>query len=195
MRIHFTDTPHRPDPFEIASAALAECRQAGTIAEHVGFKVLNLHRGGPGFAYALEIQLEASKRDRGRRAGNSGSYGAMQAEYDGYAATYDEWGFFLAAMYRMDQGMRVAPNFKQDTARYYDAEDFHYKTGRTYDATYPDYVERHGDIFPYISGRRQIGRRGAGRVGADSSRAHVMYATLDPRTADFLRDLHAGRTF
>ena len=193
MRIHFTDAPHRPNPFEIARAALDECRQAGTIAEHVGFKVLNLHRGGGGFVYALEIQFEASKRDRGRRTGNSGSYGAMQAEYDGYAATYDEWGFFLAALYRMDEGARCAPNFKHGTALYYDAADFHEKTGRTYDPAYPDYVERHDDDYGYRTGRALIGRRGAGRVHYDSSATR--WAKEDERTAEYLRDLHAGKVF
>lgn len=189
MRIHFTDAADN-DPRDIARGALTEGHENGTIAKHVGFKTLTVHRGGPGFAYALEIQLDAGYRDRGRRAGNSGSYGAMQAEYDGYAANYDEWGFFLAAMYRKDSGIRVMPNFKRDTAAYYDAEDFHFKTGRTYDATYPDYVERYGDEFPYKGSRNQIGRRGAGRLEAST-----YYAKGDYRTADYLRALHAGETF
>lgn len=191
MRIHFTK--NHENPAAIAYAALNECQAAGTVAEHVGFKTLTVHRGGPGFAYALEIQLEASERDRGRRAGNSGSYGAMNAAYDGYAATYDEWGFFLAALYRMDEGARCAPNFKRNYAAYYDAADFHEKTGRTYDPAYPDYVERYGDDYGYRSGKNLKGRRGAGRVHYDSSATR--WAKLDERTADFLRDLHAGRTF
>ena len=191
MRIHFTE--NHENPAAIARAALKECQTAGTVAEHVGFKTLTMHRGGPGFAYALEIQFEASKRDRGRRLGNSGSYGAMRPEYDGYTATYDEWGFFLAALYRMDEGARCAPNFKRDYAMYYDAADFHEKTGRTYDAAYPDYVERHGDDYGYRIGRALIGRRGAGRVHYDSSATR--WATEDERTAEYLRDLHAGRIF
>lgn len=191
MRIHFTK--NHENPAAIAYAALTECQTAGTVAEHVGFKTLTEHRGGPGFAYALEIQLEATDRDRGRRAGNSGSYGAMQPYYDGYAATYDEWGFFLAALYRMDEGARCAPNFKRDYAAYYDAADFHEKTGRTYDPAYPDYVERHGDDYGYRSGKNLKGRRGAGRVRYDSGATR--WAKIDERTADFLRDLHAGRIF
>lgn len=193
MRIHFTE--NHEHPATIAYAALTECQSAGTVAGHVGFKTLTVHRGGPGFAYALEIRLEAAVRDRGRRAGNSGSYGAMQAEYDGYAATYDEWGFFLAALYRMDEGARCAPNFKHDTADYYDAADFHEKTGRTYDPAYPDYVERYGDDFLYRAGKRQIGRRGYGRVPAYASTTVVRFAVEDERTADFLRKLHAGEAF
>lgn len=191
MRIHFTK--NHENPAAIAVAALNECQAAGTVAEHVGFKTLTEHRGGPGFAYALEIQLEATDRDRGRRAGNSGSYGAMQPYYDGYAATYDEWGFFLAALYRMDEGARCAPNFKRGTAHYYDADDFHDKTGRTYDPAYVDYVGQYGDDFMYRSGRNQIGRRGAGRVHYDSSATR--WAKEDPRDAAWLRDLHAGKVF
>lgn len=194
MRIHFTSSTAdalQHNPRDIARAALRECHDAGTVAQHVGFKALTVHRGGPGFAYALEIQLDASTRDRGRRTGNSGSYGAMM---DGsYSATYDEWGFFLAALYQMDEGARVAPNFKRDTAIYYDAADFHEKTGRTYDSAYPDYVERYGDDFDYRYGKNQIGRRGAGRIHHASNA--MRYAAHAPRTADFLRKLQSGETF
>lgn len=187
MRIHFTE--NHEHPAAIAYAALTECQTAGTIAQHVGFKTLTVHRGGPGFVYALEIQLEGIARDRGRRLGNSGSYGAG----DNYTATYDEWGFFLAALYRMDEGARCAPNFKHGYADYYDAADFHEKTGRTYDPAYPDYVERYGDDYGYRSGKNLKGRRGAGRVHYDSSATR--WAKLDERTAEYLRDLHAGRIF
>ena len=191
MRIHFTESHEQPAA--IAYAALTECQAAGTIAGHVGFKTLTVHRGGPGFAYALEIQFEAHARDRGRRAGNSGSYGAMRPEYDGYAATYDEWGFFLAALYRMDEGARVAPNFLRGNAVYFDAADFHEKTGRTYDPAYIDYVGQYGDDYCYRSGRNLKGRRGAGRVHYDSSATR--WAKEDPRDAAWLRDFQAGRVF
>ena len=198
MRIHLTED--HDSRYAIAFAALAECKAAGTVAGHVGFKTLSIHRGGPGFAYALEIQLEATLRDRGRRAGNSGSYGSMQ---DGiYAATYDEWGFFLATLYRMDPAARCAPNFKRDTASYYDAEDFHHQTGRTYDASYPDAIQEGldrgyplsaADEYSHRSGRDQIGRRGAGRVHSDTHNSR--YATEAPRTPEFLRELHTGKRF
>lgn len=188
MRIHIP-TPAEIDPRNIAYNALRACHNAGTVAHHVGFKVLTVHRGGPGYAYALEIQFTATARDRGRRHGNSGSYGRG----DDYTATYDEWGFFLAALYWMDEGARCAPNFKRDTATYLDASHFHEMTGRTYDPAYPDYVERHGDDYEYRQGRKQIGRRGAGRVHYDSPATR--YATHDPRTADYLRKLHAGELF
>ena len=196
MRIHLTED--HDSRYAVAFAALAECKAAGTVAGHVGFKTLSIHRGGPGFAYALEIQLEAVTRDRGRRMGNSGSYGPGEE----YAATYDEWGFFLAALYRMDPAARCAPNFKRDIAHYYDAEDFHEKTGRTYDASYPDAIQEGldrgyslsaADDYSFRSGRDQIGRRGAGRVHRDSHKSR--YATEAPRTPEFLRELHTGKRF
>ena len=110
-----------------------------------------------------------------------------------YAATYDEWGFFLAALYRRDEDACVSPNFKHDTALYLDSGDFHDKTGKTYSDGYPSFVEKYGDDYPYRSGRNLKGRRGYGRLHADDPR--VRFATLAPRTADFLRQLATGQTF
>ncbi len=194
MRIHFTEAHDHPE--SIAVTALRECQAAGTVAGHVGFKILTVHRGGPGFAYALEIQLEATTRDRGRRWQQSSSYGAMSPwsqGYEVYTATYDEWGFFLAALYRMDEGARCAPNFKRDIATYYDAADFHEKTGRTYDPTYIDYVGQYGDDYCYRAGKNQIGRRGAGRIHYNWG--EIRWAKEDPRDAAWLRDFQAGRIF
>lgn len=196
MRIHFPNHPApTPDawaktPRDLAIAAMKECQAAGTIAPHVRFKTLETkQRRGTGSA--LEVQLEATQRDRGRRSGNSGSYGAMQ---DGtYSATYDEWGFFLAALYRLagDDMICGTPKYPH----YSNADDFHYKTGRTYDPEYPDYVERCGDDFPYRQGRNQIGRRGVGRANVGAVPRIIQYAKEDPRTANFLRQLHTGGTF
>lgn len=199
MRLHFTLPLTGHSAYQLAVDALNECKDAGTVARHVGFKTLTEHRsGGDGFIFALEVQLEASQRDRGRRAGNSGSYGASTGwGGDGsYAATYDEWGFFLAALYRRDPKMRCAPNFKRDYAQYYDAEDFRHKTGRTYDASYPEYVEDNGgDDYPRRSGRNQIGRRGAGRVHVEDTTVVWSYAKDDERSADWLRRLQAGEVY
>lgn len=189
MRIHFTK--QSDEPKLIAVRALEECRRAGTIAEHVTFKTLTVHRGGPGHTFALEVQLEAWHRDRGRRRGNSGSYGMG----DNYAATYDEWGFFLAAMYREDHGAKCNPNFKHGMATYQNSADFHHLTGHTYDPTYPQFIEDFGDIYPYRAGRNQIGRRGAGRVHVDAPSHLTNYAAHDPRSAEWLADLQQGKAF
>lgn len=202
MRIHFPNHDSKA-PRIHAQQALDECKQNGTVARHVRFKTLETkQRRGTGSA--LEVQLEATQRDRGRRAGNSGSYGAMRAEYDGYTATYDEWGFFLAALYRLagDELIVGTPKFPV----YADAEHFHHRTGRTYDADYPAELEAWEEIedeehhdygriddYRYRSGRNQIGRRGAGRVHIENN--GTRWAKLDPRTPEFLRQLHAGEMF
>ena len=199
MRLHFTLPLAGHSAYQLAVDALNECQDDGTVAQHVRFKTITEHRsGGDGFIFALEVQLEASERDRGRRAGNSGSYGASTGwGGDGsYAATYDEWGFFLAALYRRDPLMRCAPNFKRDYSQYRDAEDFHHKTGRTYDPSYPEYVEENGgDDYPRRSGRSQIGRRGAGRVHVEDTTAVWSYAKDDERSAEWLRQLQAGEVY
>jgi hypothetical protein len=189
MRFHFPTQTEQTEkagwmtPAAVAYAALAECQAAGTIASHVSFKVLTAHaRRGPGSA--LEIQLEAATRDRGRRSGNSGSYGAMQ---DGsYAATYDEWGFLMAAMFRRAPDMLIGPKKYAE-----DEEQFHHRTGHTYDASYPGHVEKYGDEYPYRIGRNQKGRRGAGRVHCDAPQ--VRYAAEDERAADWLRAFQSGK--
>lgn len=190
MRIHFPSYGISENEksliHNIARQALQECKDVGTVAKHVSFKVLTSHRrSGPGSA--LEVQLEAAVRDRGRRAGNSGSYGAG----NGYAATHDEWGFFLAALYRLAGEDLIVGSGKFKT--YLDASDFHEKTGRTYDPAYIDYVGKYGDDYLYRDGQKRIGRRGAGRVHYDSTATR--YATEDPRTADWLRDFQAGKTY
>ena len=190
MRIHFPNHTNpatdKELPINLAYAALRECKDAGTIAKHVDFKVLASRRRS-GSGSALEVQLDAAVRDRGRRAGNSGSYGAG----NNYAATHDEWGFFLAALYRLAGEDLIVGSAKYPI--YHDASDFHEKTGRTYDPAYVDYVERYGDDYLYRDGRNLIGRRGAGRVHYDSTATR--YATEDPRTAAWLRDFQAGKTY
>lgn len=219
MRFHFPDfNPNgtyaadgQRHPYSIAMAALRECQDSGTIAEHVGFKVLD-ERGRRGTGAALEIQLEASRRDRGRRAGNTGSYGASTG-YGGdgaFAATYDEWGFLIAAMYRLATTGDDAPGeFFCGSAKYKvyaDETDFHYKTGRTYDQSYPELLEAWEgvedeahrnfgriDDFRYRSGRNQIGRRGAGRVHIENN--GTRWAKLDIRSPEWLRQFQNGEVF
>lgn len=163
---------------------------AGRIASHVSFKTLAAH-ASRSHARAFEIQLEAEERDNGRRAGNSGSYGAMRPEVDGYAATYDEWGWLLAALYRLDPGMVVGTP-KNPTYR--DAEHFHEHTAWTYDPMrwlayvldWPTFADER-DPFPVVTGqaaktRRGYleGRRGAGRV-REIERAYWSHK-VQPRT-------------
>ena len=165
MRIHTDNLDRHAIELELKVEKLAD-----RIAPHVTFKRLTSHRSTVR-AIAYEIQLEAAERDRGRRAGNSGSYGAMQPEYDGYAATFDEWGWLLAALYDRDPRMVVG---QASAPVYADALDFHRRTGYTY---HPEaligMIERNiadgdepaeADPYPYVIGKAGEGRRGFGRV-------------------------------
>jgi hypothetical protein len=168
MRIHTARIPNRL----VITDALASQQAVGRIADHVTFKTLVQHRSTI-HEFAFEVQLEAAVRDNGRRAGNSGSYGVMRPERDGYAATYDEWGWLLAALYRVDPYMHVG---SASNPIYTDDEHFHDRTAWTYlpERLIPA-LTAYGDPFPYVSGRaahtkrgHQIGRYGYGR--SDSTR-------------------------
>lgn len=190
MRIHTIIESSQP-----IRDALTEQKNLGRIASHVSFKTLDEHRSKSA-PHAFEIQLEAGERDNGRRAGNSGSYGAMRAEHDGYAATYDEWGWLLAALYTLDPEMIVGSPKKPT---YDGAEDFHTRTAWTYDPErwlahvneWPSFADER-DPFPWITGRAAktkrgftIGRRGADRL-ADPGR-WVRLCKEQPRTVAEVR--------
>src|SRR4029077_18315109 len=139
---------------DVSHALLSE-QAAGRIADTVRFKVLDT-RGSRSHERALEVQLESLDRvpGDGRRAGNSGSYGAMQAEWDGYAATHDEWGWLLAALYRQDAAM-VAGTVKHPT--YADSADFHERTALTYSlGALLRQLDSAGDPFPYVWGSPRV---------------------------------------
>lgn len=62
--------------------------------------------------HAFEVTLTGESR----RRPNSGNVGAS----DAYAATWDQWGVFLAVLFSIDPAM-VTPYYK-------DATEFHYRT-------------------------------------------------------------------
>lgn len=96
---------------EITAAA----RRAG-----VGFERLE-QRGSRRRARKFDVILEGSGQTGGAW-GNSGTYGAAQYA----AATWDEWGIFLAALFTVD------PEVYTDA--YDGAEHFRWSTGARYDA-------------------------------------------------------------
>jgi hypothetical protein len=192
MRIHTTI-----DSWEKISDALTAEKAAGRIASHVYFKTLRAHRS-TAKPYAYEVQLGAKIRDDGRRAGNTGSYGSMRPEIDDYAATYDEWGWLLAALYALDPWMTVGTPAHPV---YADRENFDHKTAYTYNPAellplleaghWPTFVDADGydggDPYPYVTGRAakskrgyMIGRRGADRH--DDSYPAYLGRKLAPRT-------------
>lgn len=175
MRIH-TSVINRLSTLD---TALASQQQRDRIADHVSFKTIPDPHGSSIRRHAFEIQLEADRRDRGRRAGNSGSYGAMRAEVDGYAATYDEWGWFLAALYDLDPDMIVG---SPSSPTYRSKVHFHRVTGFSYAPAFliETITQEGADPFPYVTGAGArtkrgylIGRQGAGRLPREEGEEHV----------------------
>ncbi|QXN74011.1 hypothetical protein SEA_BLAB_85 [Microbacterium phage Blab] len=178
MRIHTNVITNEADIYDALRGQIT----LGRIASHVSFKTLDEH-GSRTHQTAFEIQLQAEVRDNGRRTGNSGSYGAMQSEVDGYAATYDEWGWLLAALYGIDSNMVVgSPNMPL----YANAVAFHRKTAWTYaPELLIDALENGDDPFPYITGRAAKTKRGyfLGRRGADRHAVEPFWPHVErPRT-------------
>lgn len=176
MRLH-TDTLTYSD---ITDALQAE-KDAGRIARTVTFKMLSEHKS-QSHTRAFEVQLEswAAIPGDGRRRGNSGSYGAMSDE-DGYAATYDEWGWLMAALYRSDPEA-VWGSVKHP--QYASATDFHAKTGETYTlAALAAKLDAGTDPFPYVAPRQLKARQGAGRYATPINAWGREYTRHAPRTA------------
>lgn len=92
-------------------------RAAGMTGVDATIKV----KGSRSHARAFDVKLTGTS---GRRP-NSGRYGATDFGSDDHAATWDEWGMFLAALYAIDETIMV-PRI------YADAADFHFKTGNRF---------------------------------------------------------------
>lgn len=169
-----------------ARDALIAERKLGRIAPHVSFKILRgfTPRGG---GQAVEVQLEAYERDRGRRYGNSGAYGRG---YD-YAATYDEWGFFLQRLYDENPTMKCGSPTRP---WYADKGDYMEKTAMSYSADLLETLAVTEDPFPYVAGRNCIGRRGAGRLSASEPRARY-WGKPQPRTVEWVRAFQSGEVY
>jgi hypothetical protein len=176
-------------PQQILDALSAE-QAMGRIAPSVRFKVRTQH-GSQSHARAYEIQLEATAQVKGdgRRAGNSGSYGAMDGS-NGYAATYDEWGWLMAHLYSIDPDA-VWGSVKHP--QYANRDHFDHITGLTYnpailltflDTPTPD----GGDPYPYVApGSSRVGRYGANRHDEQITPWGVPYYLHAPRTAEWVR--------
>lgn len=72
-------------------------------------------------AYEIKLSSDGSLSRRRRNPGASRDRSAL----DTYAATWDQWGWFLARMFATDPGARVANV-------YADAADFHKRTRGAY---------------------------------------------------------------
>lgn len=77
--------------------------------------------------HAFDVHLGADEKMTGekRRPPNSGSYGASDdGRFARWAATYDEWGWFLAQVFEADPDAKAGP--------YGSRRDFHLKTKGAY---------------------------------------------------------------
>lgn len=127
--------------------ALLRAKKAGRVTEDVQFTVFGTYKSRT-HAYAYEIQLgtydkhslpegtvdQHGKKMHVRRFKNSGNSGAS-SEYGYYenvwAATYDEWGWFIAEIFKADPTARWGPKPKPGRTGYgiyASPDDFHEKT-------------------------------------------------------------------
>jgi hypothetical protein len=113
MRIH-------SDTLNVLNLLHAAQRTNERFTEHGTFNLIwPTEHGSRKRDHAFEIALEGDGT-KSRRRRNPGTSWQNRTEEPGYAATWDQWGWFLAELFRLDPNM---------TSTYYDsAEDFHNKT-------------------------------------------------------------------
>ena len=171
--------------------ALHSEQEIGRIAPTVRFKVLDSH-GSKTHKAAHEVQLESWGRvaGDGRRVGNSGSYGVMNPD-GGYAATHSEWGWLMAALYRVDPAA-IWGSAKHP--QYASSNDFHEKTGMTFAPGHLLVRLAKGvDPYPYTLPRMVRGREGAGRFAEQTRAWGRDYLKYNPRNAaDYAKFAHVA---
>lgn len=86
--------------------SLTVAKVAGQVSRSVTFNKLEEH-GSRSHARAFEVQLgtETKYKGDGRRRQNSGTNGAQYT----YAATWDEWGWFIAEIFEIDPRAKFGP--------------------------------------------------------------------------------------
>lgn len=98
---------------------------------------------------SFEVHLEG---DSNRRP-NSGASGAGS----GYAATWDQWGAFLGALFWQDPDMLCGSGAKRPIYR--NAKDFHHQTARRFDRGMPkDTHDGHRWEFQGVKGERRCSK-------------------------------------
>ena len=88
--------------------ALHKVKQEGHVTDDIHFVEFDEGRSRT-HQYRYEIQLgtydKTTGPTRSRRFKNTGQYGAGQV----WSATYDEWGYFIEQIFRMDPGAKFGP--------------------------------------------------------------------------------------
>ena len=135
-----------------------EVRGTDRIADHVFLARIETH-GSRSRAQAFDISLSAYDKLDGeiRHYKNSGGYGAS----DEYAATYDEWGFFIEALFAADPDMIFGG--------YKGRDNYHDQTRFLFAAVVPT-----PDPYPYIT---EVNRR----RWRDSEPSKWVKSTFEPR--------------
>lgn len=104
-------------------SALRQAKQQGRVSPDIEFVQFDAEKSRSR-RYGFKIQLgtydKTSGPSKSRRYKNSGQYGADSV----YAATYDEWGWFIAALLDMDAeavfgGYRGRDDFNRQTGSKY----------------------------------------------------------------------------
>jgi hypothetical protein len=148
--------------------ALTRGRERGIINPATYFAHLRPfapRRGGRGFDVYL---LCADYDGRGRRKPAGYSRGVAEGDY---AATYDEWGHFIAALYELDEWAQIGT--------YQHRQHFNRVTGDSYDPRMftLDYRLSGADPYPFVLGSVSNGR--SGRVGAGRDDGDSRYLQRD----------------
>jgi hypothetical protein len=119
MRIH-TSKLGRLDVRECLAAA----QRSGKVTSDIEFVIGPVEYGSKSRDRAFEVQLgtwdQTSGPTKSRHFKNTGTYGADRV----WAATYDEWGHFLALVFLCDRNATAGP--------YKGHDDFHAKTHDAY---------------------------------------------------------------
>lgn len=121
MRIHISN----PTGLTV-DGALRTAKEQGKVTPDV-HTVVFTHHGSRTHRTAVEVQLGTYDKTTGptksRHYKNSGTHGADSI----WAATYDEWGWFLSALFAVDPTAKAGP--------YNGERDFHEKTNGAYRRT------------------------------------------------------------
>jgi hypothetical protein len=115
MRIHTTHPLAHTTT--LCRAALERAQAAGRVAPGVYFDKITAH-GSRTHTSAAEVHLVSDTKEPGskRRRPNSGTVGA-DGRGDVWAATWAEWGWFMAEVFAADPGARMS--YDRDAAAFH----------------------------------------------------------------------------
>ena len=111
MRIH----TNVATAVQVANLALHAAKKAGRVAGHVYFDKLVDHRSTT-HTYAAEVHLVADVKEPGSKRRRPEQWRRRIRRVRGVAATWDEWGWFLAEVFRLDPRAKCAAWYPTEAA-------------------------------------------------------------------------------